>query len=261
LLLPALLIAPAAHASGLTPLNAVPPSISGTPVSGQTLTASPGSWTGEPTEFRYQWERCSKVDGTCVWFREESPENKSYVVTPEDVGSTLRVRVVAVNEAGKSEPVTSASLEVERAWKFVSGAPRIEIASWGVGPLSKSEPPAKGKTLTIEVSSGYCLGEPKPVIDHINVIERPKTAERPFKSAVITAFVRFPAPTEVVGTVNKGEPAPACAGLGYGLRSRVKLKRLASDLFIFDGSRSSPRLIVRPSRVRRGSSGRQLANV
>ena len=108
----ALLCPTPAYAAGV-PVNATPPSISGTPMSGQTLTASPGAWTEQPTEFRYRWERCSKADGTCIWYREESPENQSYVVIPEDVGNTLRVRVTAVNEAGKSEPATSAPIEVE----------------------------------------------------------------------------------------------------------------------------------------------------
>jgi hypothetical protein len=239
-----------AYASGV-PVNTTPPSISGTPMSGQTLVASPGTWTEEPTEFRYRWERCNKVDGSCIWYREESPENQSYVVIPEDVGNTLRVQVTAVNEAGKSAPVTSAPIEVERAWKFVAGPPKVEVARWGVGVLGRGEPLVKGKVLTIGVSTGYCLGEPEPVIDHIRVVERPKTPERPFKSAVITAFMRFPAPTEVVGTVNKGEPVPACAGLGYTLRHRIKLKRPVRDLFVFDGSHSPPRRVLRPPRRQR----------
>jgi hypothetical protein len=244
----------AAYASGQVPVNTTPPSISGTPTSGQTLTASPGAWTEEPTEFRYLWERCNKGAGTCVRYGEESPENQGYVVIPEDAGNTLRVRITAVNKAGKSEPVTSNPIEVEKAWKFVAGPPKVEVASWGVGLLGEPEPPVKGKTLAIGVSSGYCLGEPKPVIDHISVVERPKTAERPFKSAVITAFVRFPAPTEVVGTVNKGEPVPVCAGLGYGFRRRVKLERPVRDLFVFDGSHSPPRQVLRPPRMRQGPS-------
>jgi hypothetical protein len=228
------------------PTNLSPPSISGTPVAGQTLTAMPGSWTAEPTQFTYRWERCDKAYGTCIFFREESPENQNYVVTPEDVGNTLRVQVRAVNEAGKSDPAVSAAIEVERAWKFVAGPPRIETAGWGVGSVSKSKSAVKGKTLTISVSTGFCVGEPEPVIDHVSVVERPKTAARPFKSAVITAFVRFPAPTEVVGKVNKGEPEPACADLGYALSHRIKLKRPRGRLFIFDGSHSPPRRILSP---------------
>lgn len=243
-----LLVPTAVHASEV-PVNTTPPSISGTPISGQTLTASPGSWTEEPTEFRFGWERCRKFDGTCIWYGDESSESQSHVVVPEDVGNMLRVRVTAVNDAGKSAPAKSVPVEIEKAWRFVSGLAKVEVARWRLG-RGKRVPPVKGKTLTIGVLTGYCLGEPRPVIDHIRVVERPETVKRPFKSAVITAFVRFPAPTEVVGTVNEGEPVPGCAGLGYGLSRRIKLKRPVRRLFIFDGNRSPPRPVLRPKKGR-----------
>ena len=42
------------------PENTTLPSITGTAQEGQTLTASPGSWTGaEPISYSYQWQRCS----------------------------------------------------------------------------------------------------------------------------------------------------------------------------------------------------------
>lgn len=244
----------AAFGSGQTPVNTTPPSISGTPMSGQTLTAIPGAWTGEPTEFKYRWERCSKVDGACISYGDESSESQSYAVIPEDVGNTLRVRVTAVNETGKSDPATSTPVEVEKSWKFVSGPPKVEAARWFVDSLDKSESPVEGKVLAVAVLTGFCLGEPKPVIDHIRVVERPKTPERPFRSAVITVFVRFPAPTEVVGAVNSGEPHPGCAGLGYSLRRRIKLKRPVRELFVFDGAHTPPRRVLRPPRTKQGSS-------
>src|SRR3712207_2071685 len=48
------------------PVNATPPSITGTPQQTQTLTAQNGTWTGAGTiSFRYQWLRCNRNGNGC----------------------------------------------------------------------------------------------------------------------------------------------------------------------------------------------------
>src|SRR6266480_4277677 len=80
-------------AAPTAPVNLSPPTISGIAQQGQTLTASQGGWTGSPTGFSYEWLRCDSAGANC------SPialaTNPSYSVTESDVGSTLRVAVVA----------------------------------------------------------------------------------------------------------------------------------------------------------------------
>src|SRR5205807_4920578 len=52
------------------PANTSPPTISGTPQLGQTLTVNPGNWTGpQPITFTFQWIRCNQYGGGCADIR------------------------------------------------------------------------------------------------------------------------------------------------------------------------------------------------
>src|SRR5262249_8558662 len=54
-------------ARSAAPQNTAPPTISGTPAVGQTLTANPGSWSGtQPIQFKYQWYLCSAFGFQCA---------------------------------------------------------------------------------------------------------------------------------------------------------------------------------------------------
>ena len=46
--------------------NTSPPTISGTAQDGQTLSASTGSWSGSPTSYAYQWQRCDSSGANCA---------------------------------------------------------------------------------------------------------------------------------------------------------------------------------------------------
>src|SRR2546421_6458573 len=82
-------IASAAWAAA--PSNTTPPTITGTPKKGMTLTAHNGSWTGSPTTFAYKWQRCA-ADGTgCTSI--SGANAKTYKLTSVDVDHTVRVRV------------------------------------------------------------------------------------------------------------------------------------------------------------------------
>src|SRR5436305_5141927 len=80
------------------PSNTSPPTISGTPQDGQTLTANNGSWTGDtPIGYGYQWRHCDASGGNCADIG--SATAQTYAVTSSDVGSTIRVTVTASNSA------------------------------------------------------------------------------------------------------------------------------------------------------------------
>jgi hypothetical protein len=96
------------------PRNTTPPTISGTPQVGQTLTATDGSWVGaQPFTFTYQWRRCDSTGGSCVDIAGATA--KAYPVSSADDGKTLRVRVTARNARGSSSSTSVPSAVVGKA--------------------------------------------------------------------------------------------------------------------------------------------------
>jgi hypothetical protein len=80
------------------PGNTSPPTMSGTPVVGQTLIASPGTWSGTPSPtYAYTWKRCSSSACTAL-----ASGGSSYTVVTADTGYTLEVSVTATNSAGSA---------------------------------------------------------------------------------------------------------------------------------------------------------------
>jgi hypothetical protein len=96
-------------ASAAVPKNKTAPTISGTAEVGQTLTATRGTWTGNPTSFRFAWSRCDPNGAACVGIG--GATGKIYNVTATDLGHTLRVTVTAHNADG-SASATSAQTAV-----------------------------------------------------------------------------------------------------------------------------------------------------
>ena len=91
-------------ADNTTPKNTALPTISGSPVVGEQLTASQGTFTGAPDRYSYQWNQCDTAGSACV---STGSTGKAYGVRTADVGKTLRVEVTAINEKGRSTAVSN----------------------------------------------------------------------------------------------------------------------------------------------------------
>ena len=97
--------------TGNAPTPVSPPSVSGTAVVGQTLTAVAGAWTGPvPISYAYQWQRCDATGGACVDVT--GATDTAYVVGTGDAGRTIRVRETATNAAGSASAASSATAVV-----------------------------------------------------------------------------------------------------------------------------------------------------
>lgn len=110
------------------------PSISGSPVVGQTLSANTGSWSPTP-RFSYQWLANNSV------IRRATGAN--YVLTSVDVGKTISVRITATQSGFTTTTVTSASSASVTFGLSFTSSPNPTI----------SGTPAVGQTLTADQGS------------------------------------------------------------------------------------------------------------
>lgn len=99
------------------PANTAEPRISGSASVGATLSATRGSWTGEPTSFAFQWVRCprdgGRPDGSdCAAIG--GARTSKYVVSAADVDRRLRVRVTAANADGQETVASNATPRVRQ---------------------------------------------------------------------------------------------------------------------------------------------------
>jgi len=98
------------------PVNTVEPSITGTLSQGRVLFASLGTWVGAtPITYAYQWVRCGTDGGNpdgsnCTFI--SGATSPSYLLTADDVGQRMRIRITASNSAGVQTVASNASAVV-----------------------------------------------------------------------------------------------------------------------------------------------------
>jgi DNA-binding beta-propeller fold protein YncE len=92
------------------PANTSAPTITGTDIDLSTLTEHHGSWTGSPTSYSYQWQRCDSHGTTCADIAGATAQ--SYKLLDADVGHTIVVLETASNAAGDGTPAASAATSV-----------------------------------------------------------------------------------------------------------------------------------------------------
>jgi hypothetical protein len=76
------------------------PAVAGVTSQGQTLHATTGTWTGNPTGYAYQWRDCKASGGRCA--NVAGAAASSYKLAAGDVGQKMSVTVTATNSGGSS---------------------------------------------------------------------------------------------------------------------------------------------------------------
>jgi len=139
----------------LAPRNTALPTISGAPVGGETLTAAPGTWSGNPIGYAYQWQRCNASGAACTGI--PSAAGETYVVAVADLGSTLRVAVTA---RGTSRSAVATSVPTGVVSGFVDTFAGSQVSSfWSVGTTGTGPTivQANGR-LEVRFPAGTALG-------------------------------------------------------------------------------------------------------
>jgi hypothetical protein len=130
------------------PSNTSLPSISGSARDGSLLRASHGSWTGSPTSYAYEWNRCDAQAGNCAAIAGATSDH--YTVATADVGHRLKVQVTATNASGSGVAVSR---------------PTGVVQPTGAAPKNTAPPTISGTTQqgnTLTISAGSWSGTPAP---------------------------------------------------------------------------------------------------
>lgn len=160
--------APSAVVSDKTaPTPKTVPSISGTPALAATLTASQGTWTGNPTSIAIAWIRCNTNGDDCATIL--GATGATHVVTPADAGATLRVSVTATNAKGSTTFVSKQTAAVPVApatgcptgtgtiqAKSLAPPARLQISKTSISP----SPTLSTKRVKLHVLVTACNGRP-----------------------------------------------------------------------------------------------------
>jgi hypothetical protein len=117
----------AAASGGTAPRNTSRPTISGTAKVGEELSSSPGSWTGNPTGYRYQWRRC---DADLLFCTDVvGATGSTYGVRTADLGYRLGLIVTARNAAGTGTARSAPTATVGPTTPPPNGRPQMRIVS------------------------------------------------------------------------------------------------------------------------------------
>jgi hypothetical protein len=88
------------------PTNTEEPSISGSAAVGNRLQANRGQWAGDqPITYTFVWLRCNDKGENCSEI--QGANDPDYEVRDSDVGRTIRVRVIARNDRGRTSAISN----------------------------------------------------------------------------------------------------------------------------------------------------------
>jgi Right handed beta helix region len=154
------------------PVNVLPPSVSGSAVEGETLSATTGSWLGSPTSYAYQWQVCNGAGGSCANIAAATAS--AHVLSAGDVGHTIRVVVTASNAAGSTPASSSATGQVAAGTSGGAPEPACTV---------ETESAATAKADLAIAGEVVCLKESGSPYSSMSITSGPSTSNATLVSA------------------------------------------------------------------------------
>jgi GH25 family lysozyme M1 (1,4-beta-N-acetylmuramidase) len=213
---PTVAIGTGGSGSATRPVATAPPSITGNAIVGQQLSSSVGTWSGSPTTFSYQWQRCSPGGTSCGAIA--GAVSSTYTVTPGDIGSTMAL-VVSATGPGGSQAATAPPSAVVGPAPVPAAVPGTLVAQAGqAGAVVTTDGRATVTWQPGAVPDGATVvlapGERAPALPGTGVVLGVSNATT-LPWPVDVAYATMPAAGSVIGYSldNKvWRPAPALAG-------------------------------------------------
>src|SRR5262245_12796370 len=179
-------------ATAARPTNQAPPTITGTAQVGSTLTAKEGTWTGNPTTFTFTWRRCDADGGSCSDI--SGATDKTYVLKAVDQGNTLRVRVTAQNDEGRTTATSVPTAAVRAA--ETTPPPASGCAANGTIPINQVKPPERLLIAGQQVSPGVLTGSTQEIVARFRVTCSGKPVQGALVFVTAVPYNMFSVPPE-----------------------------------------------------------------
>jgi hypothetical protein len=141
------------------PKNQTLPSVSGTALVPNTLTAGTGTWQGKGLKFAYQWLRCDSAGASCSAIT--GATGSAETLSTADAARTLRVIVTASNQNGSTAATSAQTTVVAQASSPPPPSPDPSSGTSPVAPSDSSLPVVSGtaqQNQTLSTSTGSWSG-------------------------------------------------------------------------------------------------------
>ena len=187
------------------PAEITPPTISGSAVVGQRLTATNGTWQGtDPISYSYVWQTCNASVTGCSG---TGKTDQTYNVPASDVGRRIRVRVTAKNSAGSSSGLSDTTDVVASSGGGGGGGGGNAVNVKDVGPA--------GERLTVD----KVVFNPNPVTSR-SVPIRVTITVKDTKGRLVQGALVFLRSTPIVTSTPTDAPTGADGTVSYSIQPR-----------------------------------------